>query len=91
MARQTDREYAQTLMRILSADCERLRETATAIPAWSSIVLWEAEEMSRQAETLAIPSDVASEMRSLAEQARLMARAKRRAPMSSNGQKSHSD
>jgi len=79
MPRKSDGEYAQTLMQILSADCQRLEEAATAVPAWSSIVLWEAEEMARQADALAVPSTIAAEMRALAERARLIARERRAA------------
>ncbi|TVQ32477.1 MAG: hypothetical protein EA376_05535 [Phycisphaeraceae bacterium] len=70
MARQSDGEYARTLMKVLEEDCKRMGGSE----AWSSIVLWEAEELQRQASKLTVSSEIAREMRLLADQARARVR-----------------
>jgi len=70
MARQSDGEYARTLMRVLEEDCKRMGRSE----AWSSIVLWEAEELQRQASKLTVSSEIAREMRRLADEARMRVR-----------------
>ncbi len=70
MPRQSDPDYAETLIAVLREDCRRLKTN----DAWSSIVVWEAEELRRQAERLNISPEVLKAMRVLADEALAMVR-----------------
>jgi hypothetical protein len=61
----TDASYAEKLMSVLLQDMSRLSSDA----AWSSVVIWEAEELLRQAESLRVPREQATRMMQVAEQA----------------------
>lgn len=65
MAALTDGEFALTLMTLLRSDIERLEKDAS----WSPIVIWEAEELTRQAGALDIPRDLAQRMLALTDEA----------------------
>jgi len=72
MAAQSDGEYAVTLMTLLNDDCGRLRND----PTWRPIVIWEAEELLRQADSLDIPHQMSLRMRASAAAALVLVRSK---------------
>jgi hypothetical protein len=68
MPKQTDGDYAETMMQLLKQDILKL-DSAPAAGAWSSIVIWEAEELRRQAQSLDVPGQTAVLMRTIATEA----------------------
>lgn len=65
MAQRDDGSYADKLMSVLLQDLARLGGDV----AWSSVVIWQAEELLRQAESLRVPREQATKMVQVAEQA----------------------
>lgn len=65
MTHRNDASYAEQLMAVLLKDMQRLGGDA----AWSSVVIWQAEELLRQAESLRVPREQATRMMQVAEQA----------------------